>query len=245
MFLESIRNIVMIFGAFVAMYYTFNLINRFNLDSKSNTNKFLKDQYDVSLTVLNNTELESSEYKDIKFLVEERKYKALIGVPTVTKNCAKYLLSLDDRSRFINLYIDTHKDVEFNEEENKFEFGFGLRTKWIRKLKIWISVLFYFICAFIALYTHVLFELFGSKDAFKKSVYDKIVVSFSESVFWFIAIIWVVFWGYTAYIFIKYAAKINLAEKLVAQKTDFNFKNLLRRKIKQVEIVVNKDEKPS
>lgn len=240
--LESIRNIAMIFGTVVAMYYTFILINRFHLDSKINTNKLLKDQYDVSLTALNNADSESSEYNDIQLLVEERKYKALIGVPTVTNNCAKYLLSLDDRSRFINLYIDAHKDVEFNEEKNKFEYGFGLRTTWIRKLKIWGGVFFYFIFAIIAIYTPILFDLLGSNGTFEKNVYDKIVANSSAPVFGFIAIIWLIFWGYTAYNCIKYAAKINLAEKLVDQKPDFTFKKLFKRKLKQVEIEVNKNQ---
>lgn len=226
MFLESIRNIVMIFGALIAMYYTFNLINRFILDSKSSLTKFLKDQYDISLTALNNTDSTIKEYEDIKLLVLDRKYKALIGTPYVTNNCAKYLLSLEDKSRFINLYTDVHQDVEFNEKNNKFEYAFGLRTKWIRKFKIYTGLILYMICALLALYTPM---FYGSMPNFRKNFYDKVVANYSESVFWFIAIIWILFWGYAAFRCVKYSARINLTEILVEQKPIFKLESLFKR----------------
>lgn len=225
MFLESMRNIVMIFGAIIAMYYTFIVINRFNLDSKSNLNKFLKDQYDVSLTALNNTNSDSEEFENIKLLVEERKYKALIGVPSVTNTCARYLLSLDEKSRFINLYVDVHQEIDFCEKNNKFEYGYGLKTKWIRKLKIWLGLILYLLCALLAIYTPL---LYGSKEKFREDVYEKIVVHYSEAVFWFIAIVWLIFWGYAAFRFVQYSAKVNLTETLVEQKPIFKIENLFK-----------------
>lgn len=229
------RVTILTISAIFAIFVAFVQITKFFLELNANKRKQLKEDYESALLALKHTALEDENYANMQELAEMRKYQLLIGIPFITKNCAKHLLAQTNQTASIFRYRRSVGMVEFSEIDQKFKFSYGFRTTWFRKFKKYSAFLIY-LFLFIIGFAPIFFWNFIDPQGL---LYANITEKYSIEGFWIILIFWIILFISSAFFFIDYSAKVHFGEKLVYKNFENNFiRNFFRS-------LFNRRKKPS
>lgn len=226
--MDDIFKVVSLVGAIIAIVVS--LIGTYKVFSDVTTNKRkqLREDYDALLLALQHTDVSDENKKNIEDLAETKKYQLIVGIPTIHKDLAQYLLSKSDKSVEIYRYRRSTAYVKFINKEEGFRYTFGLKTAWFRTLKKWLSLVLYIICFLLASVPIFFWPVIDPHQA----IYKQFVVHNTLEKFWVGIVVWILIFFYLSFVFVNYGAKVHFAEKLVEGKKDRIFWSKIWQNIK-------------
>lgn len=210
----DILKIISTIGAVLAVFTALFGITKFFLEVTANRRKQLREDYDALLLALKNTDEKDLNRVNIIDLAEAKKYQLIVGIPSIDKRCAQNLLRQSDKSNRIYQYRRSSSLIEFSEVDDKFNYSFGFKTKWIRATKKWGALILYIICFLLATGPIFFWKFLDPNQL----IYNRHLTNNSLESFWSSFIIWVLMFLFLAFTAVNYASKIYFAEKLVENK---------------------------